>query len=74
VQHGVGQHVVGNVDASTSKKQSLPKGDWEGWYSYGEGGTVHATDSQCMCSVYLSHWSSGSEWGSTDEQGGGTHP
>ena len=53
--------LIGNADASTSEEQSPPKGDWEGWYSYGGGGTVHATDSRRMRSVYPSHWSSGSE-------------
>ncbi len=49
---------MGNgTDSSVNKdERSPPNGDWEGWYSYGGGGTAHATDSWRIRSVYPSHY------------------
>jgi len=41
---------IGNVDSSTSEHE--PNGDWEGWHSYGGGGTALTTDSWRIRSVY----------------------
>jgi len=47
---------IGNADGNTSEEeQSPPNGGWDGWYSYGGGGTARATtDSWRIRSVYLS--------------------
>lgn len=45
---------IGNAEGNTREEQSPLNGDWEGWHSYGGGGTARATDSWRIRLVYLS--------------------